>query len=289
MSLQFNIPEAEFRSRAKRIKALVFDLDDTLLNSEKNIPEPALHSIRALQKAGVFVSICTARNCSAAQYYAQQLDILGVYSAVSGCQLVDGQTGTLVSSHAMQNEDAIRLVEFCLEHNLPFSLSIGSDGYVGGPLEPDSDPIKRRLRQKKTVVPGYSMKKLTDPGILRGASVYKIVVHTEGAYPLLSGFIHKNISSAQCAITSKGIINIFPAGYNKGAGIIQIAEQMNISPAEFCTFGDFWSDVPMFEVSGLSVAMGNAKADVRKKASAVTEAADQDGIALVLNSVFLTG
>ena len=45
----------------------------------------------------------------------------------------------------------------------------------------------------------------------------------------------------------------------------------------------------MFEVSGLSVAMGNAKADVRKKASAVTEAADQDGIALVLNSVFLTG
>ena len=110
MPLQFNIPEAEFRSRAKRIKALVFDLDDTLLDSEKNIPERALAEIHVLQEMGFFVSICTARNCSAAQYYADQIGIKGVYSAVSGCQLVDGQTGKLLKSRSMCDRDAVCLV-----------------------------------------------------------------------------------------------------------------------------------------------------------------------------------
>ena len=84
------------------------------------------------------------------------------------------------------------------------------------------------------------------------------------------------------------IINIFPAGCDKGTGVLQIAKQMVIQPERICVFGDFLNDIPMFEAAGLSIAVGNAAEAVRKKASAVTRAADEDGIAEALETVFLT-
>lgn len=288
MPVQFNIPEAEFRSRAKRIKALAFDLDDTLLDSEKNIPGRALTAIHTLQKKGLFVTICTARNCSAAQYYAQQLGIQGVYSAVSGCQLVDGQTGELLRGRSICDRDAVRLIAFCLEQDAPFSLSVGQEGYVGGPLEPDGAYMKLRSSRKKMVDPVRSMKKLADPEILYGQTVYKVVVHSEDFHDTLSRFLREHLPGVQCTVTSKGVVNLFPAGSDKGVGVLQIAEWMGIQPAGFCAFGDFSNDVPMFQACGLSVAMGNAEDAVRRKAAAVTEPADRNGIAEFLESVFLT-
>ena len=287
MPIQFNIPEAEFRSRAKQIKALVFDLDDTLLDSEKNIPGRALAAIHALQEKGSFVTICTARNCSAAQYYARQLGIQGVYSAVSGCQMVDGRTGKLLRGRSICDRDAVRLITFCLEQDAPFSLSVGQEGYVGGPLEPDGAYMKLRSSRKKMVDPVRSMKKLTDPEILYGQTVYKVVVHSEKFYDMLSRFLREQLPGVQCAVTSKGVVNLFPAGSDKGMGVLQIAEWMGIQPAGFCAFGDFSNDVPMFQACGLSVAMGNAEDTVRRKAAAVTESADRGGIAEFLESVFL--
>ena len=288
MSVQFNIPEAEFRSRAKKIKALVFDLDDTLLDSEKNIPGRALAAIHALQGKGLFVTICTARNCSATQYYAERLGIQGVYSAVSGCQLVDGQTGKLLRSRFICDRDAVGLVTFCLERDVPFSLSVGQKGYVGGSLEPDGTYMKQRGSRKKIVDPVRSMEKLTDPEILYGQTVYKVVVHSEEFYDTLTQFLREQFPGVQCAVTSKGVINLFPAGSDKGRGILQIAEWTGIQTAGFCAFGDFSNDVPMFQACGLSVAMGNAEDAVRRKAAAVTEPADRNGIAEFLESVFLT-
>ena len=45
-------------------------------------------------------------------------------------------------------------------------------------------------------------------------------------------------------------------------------------------FGDAAVDIPMFQVCDESVAMGNASAEVKEKASYVTADVDQDGLYL---------
>lgn len=288
MAIRFNIPEQEFRGRAVGIRALVFDLDDTLLNSEKQIPERALAAIRQLQEAGIFITLCTARNCSATQYYARLLGIRGVYSAVSGCQLVDAETGALLLSRSISEESAIRLVQHCMEIGAPFSLSAGYQGYLGGPIDLDGEYLKLRASRRRVVDPVHSMLRLTDPEVLRGQTIYKVVVHCEDFLDEISGFIRRSAPDAQCVVTSKGIINIFPAGSDKGAGVRQIAEYMKLAPEQICAFGDFANDIPMFQAAGLSVAMGNAGQTVRDSACAVAAPADEDGIAELLESVFLS-
>ena len=88
-------------------------------------------------------------------------------------------------------------------------------------------------------------------------------------------------------VTSKGIVNIFAAGRNKGTGLLEVCRKMGIPPENACAFGDFESDVPMFHAAGLSVAMGNATPQVQREAGAVTGCADGDGVADMLEACFL--
>ena len=43
-------------------------------------------------------------------------------------------------------------------------------------------------------------------------------------------------------------------------------------------FGDAFNDIPMFKETGISVAMGNAKPEVKQIADHVTDDIDQDGL-----------
>ena len=57
---------------------------------------------------------------------------------------------------------------------------------------------------------------------------------------------------------------------NKGAALSQFANLLAIPLAEIAVIGDGGNDVAMFERSGLSIAMGNAKPAVRQAADFVT-------------------
>lgn len=287
MAIKFHLPEQEFRRRAEQTRAIAFDLDDTLLDSRKVISVRTLRAIHALQRQGIFITLCTARNCSAAQYYADQIGISGLYSAVSGCQLVDGQSGAILRSTPMHEYDAIAIAGFCLERDIPFSLSVGHEGYVGGPVEPDGVYMNLREKRKKMIDPVHTLKKMTDPGVLLGQTVYKIVAHSIEHYDVLADFIAEQHPAVQCVITSKGIINMFPSCCNKGTGIQQISDYMGIPAAQICAFGDFTSDIPMFHAAGLSVAMGNAEPGVRNQACAETGCAEEEGVADFLEAVFI--
>jgi hypothetical protein len=47
------------------------------------------------------------------------------------------------------------------------------------------------------------------------------------------------------------------------------------------------NDVPMFDKSGLSIAMGNAAKDVQEQANFVTASCDDEGFALALEKYIL--
>jgi len=57
--------------------------------------------------------------------------------------------------------------------------------------------------------------------------------------------------------------------------------------AQIATIGDMPSDVPMFHRSGLSIAMGNATADVQSAASFVTTSNTEEGFSLAMEKYVL--
>ena len=71
---------------------------------------------------------------------------------------------------------------------------------------------------------------------------------------------------------------VAPAGVNKGVTILRLLAHLGIDPADAIGIGDNWNDAEMYEVCGLSIAMGNAAPGIAELADQVTETIDADGI-----------
>jgi hydroxymethylpyrimidine pyrophosphatase-like HAD family hydrolase len=66
---------------------------------------------------------------------------------------------------------------------------------------------------------------------------------------------------------------------NKGCVARYLSQTYGIPAAEIATIGDSANDVLMFAHSGLSIAMGNASAEVQRAARRVTTSNEDEGFA----------
>jgi Cof subfamily protein (haloacid dehalogenase superfamily) len=76
---------------------------------------------------------------------------------------------------------------------------------------------------------------------------------------------------------------------NKGHVVTLLSEELSIPPSEIATIGDMPNDVLMFQKSGVSIAMGNASADVQGKAKFVTASNEDEGFAKAMETLVLEG
>ena len=65
---------------------------------------------------------------------------------------------------------------------------------------------------------------------------------------------------------------------HKERGIFEIMKRYNVSDDRIVVFGDGLNDCSMFRPEWMTVAMGNAKPVLKKKARYITDDADDDGI-----------
>ena len=70
---------------------------------------------------------------------------------------------------------------------------------------------------------------------------------------------------------------------DKGEALKIICELNNIDVKESIAIGDGENDIPMFKVSGLSIAMGNAMENVKKVSDFITDSNEQDGVAKAID------
>jgi len=66
---------------------------------------------------------------------------------------------------------------------------------------------------------------------------------------------------------------------NKGAAVSWLSDRLDIPAGQMATIGDGPNDVLMFRRSGLSIAIGNAGAEVKAAADEVTSSNDDEGFA----------
>ncbi|MGQ0513148.1 Cof-type HAD-IIB family hydrolase, partial [Bacillus sp. D-CC] len=74
---------------------------------------------------------------------------------------------------------------------------------------------------------------------------------------------------------------------HKGNGLQEMAAYFNIPIEDTIAIGDNFNDVPMLQVAGLSVAMGNAEEDVKKLCDVVTLTNNEHGVAHAIEQFVL--
>lgn len=84
---------------------------------------------------------------------------------------------------------------------------------------------------------------------------------------------------------SQYAVHINSAGIDKATGFGRLMQQMNLSSEDVIAIGDSATDIPLFKVSGLSIAVGNALDDVKSEATMHVKAHAGDGVIEALNKI----
>ena len=267
------------------IKALFFDLDGTLLNSAKRIPDSAAAALKKCREKGMKVFLATARSdrLNIMLGWAEREYALfdgGIYCN-GGCCRTGGKTeyvyipkeavSTCVRIAAEYPEVHLSLH---MQGNLhAFNYTLPQDMY--GPWGVSKEDI---LPLSEEIFDG----------------VVKILMFThdlvKDALPLPAALFDR--LQAECGdiaklyLSDRGkTIQVVSRDVGKFAAIERLRVQLGLQKEEIAVFGDDVNDIEMLQNYPCSIAMGNAVPEVKQIAAHTTKSNDEDGIAYGIEEI----
>jgi Cof subfamily protein (haloacid dehalogenase superfamily) len=261
-----------------RIALVVSDVDGTLLTTDKTLTESAMAAVRRLHEAGIAFTITSSRPAIGMRFLIQPLQIKLPVGAFNGGCIIDPDLNP-IELHTIPAPAVQRSLEVLNEFGTDVWLFTwdrwfardGNGPYV--PLE------KRAIRADPTIVADFT------PYL---ASACKVVGSSADA-PLLQRCelaMQQALGTQATAVRSQSYyLDVTPPGCDKGTFVKAMASRLEIPKQAIATIGDMRNDLPMFEASGLSIAMGNATDEVKEMATQVTASNEEEGFASAIEMI----
>ncbi len=271
----------------KNIRMIGLDLDDTVLNSEKQMTQRVQDAIKKAIDAGIIVLPVTGRSLSALP--AEFVNISGVSYAVctNGAAVYDIKNNKVISQNGFSKENIFKVLEICEEYNVV--VSVFSEDQVYSERDLDYDALSRVYDKilmkyfKQSRVPVDSLREFVKTS---ESDIQKLtlIFYDPSIRDEISRIFQE---TGLCEVTSslKNNLELNALGVNKGKMLLSLGESLGISQSEIMAIGDSTNDLEMIRAVGYGVAMGNACEELKKIAKHVTGTADQDGVAMAIEDV----
>lgn len=268
------------------IKAIVLDIDGTLLNTGKIISEKTKQALIAAQEEGIKVILTSGRPTTGMLELAEQLEMTkyeGFLVSYNGARVTDCLTKEVLFNQAMSIETG----QAILEHLKNFDVipMIDKEDYLyvndvySGMLDlPDGafNIIEYEARGGN-----FKLSEIDDLAAFATFPINKILIAAQPEYlqkiaPALHAPFDEIVTAAFSApfyfeFTDKGI--------DKAKALNTVFPEMGIHSENIIAFGDGHNDRSIIEYAGIGVAMGNAVDALKEIADDVTLSCDEDGIA----------
>ncbi|GGE40831.1 phosphatase [Pullulanibacillus camelliae] len=242
---------------------IFFDLDGTILNSHKKIPESTREAIRILRQKGVTPAIATGRAPFMFEWIRQELGI-NTFVSFNGQYVVHEGKEVYKNPIALQNLVQLKKIADQHEHPLVFL------SHEGMGAENATHPfIKEGFASLKEKAPQYA------PDYYKTHPIYQGLLFSKPGEA--ESYLSKLVSfdSIQWHEYS---LDILPKGGSKAEGIKKLIEYLGIKREETAAFGDGLNDIQMLTFVGQGIAMGNGHIKAKKAADHITDSSDEDGI-----------
>ena len=254
----------------KKIKALFFDIDGTLVSfATHRVPDSAVSALEEAKRRGLKIYISTGRPVRLI-VNLQQIDrLVDGYVSTSGAYCFVGRQ--TVCCEPMLREDVDRVLEACRAWRVP--VVIVGTSKVAEYL--DDGVIDRSFRV------GLGLHDFRfDP--LDEVLSEPILQLTPFFSPSQEAEIMPKLRNCTSGRWTDAFIDITSMKADKGIGLRAMAEHEGFDAAETMAFGDGGNDIPLLRAAGIGVAMGNGRDDVKAIADYVTTHIDADGVAHAL-------
>lgn len=243
-------------------KVIFFDIDGTLLDRDGKFNPGTLYSLDKLKEKGIKCVVASGRHMI-------EIDDLPIkdypfdgYVLLNG-QIILDENKNIIYDHSLNENDMTILKEMFINKVLPI-VFVEKDRLYLNYIDDNVIKAQDSIVSTSPLIGEYM------GNIVYQASVF---VDKDGIRKLSKKLSHTKITSWH----EYGYDLIANEG-GKHNGILKILEYYNIDKNDSIAFGDGENDISMFEIVGLSIAMGDASLRVKEKADEATNTSKENGI-----------
>jgi Cof subfamily protein (haloacid dehalogenase superfamily) len=244
-------------------KIVFFDIDGTLLDHDKKLPDATKEAIKMLQANGTYVAIATGR---APFMYEGLREELGIESFVS----FNGQyvvfENQVIYTNPLNVEKLEELLEDSHKNEHPV-VHLNHETMKAN--HKHHRYIEESMGSLKFPHPDYS------PDFYKDRDIYQSLLFCPAEE---EGFYRDKYKEFTFIRWHQFSMDILPGGGSKAEGIKKMIDRLGFKMEDVYAFGDGLNDIEMLQSVGTGVAMGNAVTEVQKHANMITKPVDEDGI-----------
>jgi beta-phosphoglucomutase family hydrolase/Cof subfamily protein (haloacid dehalogenase superfamily) len=265
------------------IRVLVADVDGTLVTGAKELTPGAIDAARRLRMAGIDLVITSGRPPRGMAMLVGPLGLTTPIAAFNGGMVVEPDLHTIVQQRTISVAVAREVVDRLLASGLDVWVYRGNDWFVRDPRTPRVAKEQATVQFPPAVVDDLDSVLDGAVKIVGTSEDHALVARCEAELRDRVG------NDASAARSQPYYLDITHPDANKGSVVRDVARVMGIPPSRIAAIGDMPTDVMMFGLAGVSIAMGNASLEVQRCARYVTTSNDDEGFANAVNRFILGG
>jgi Cof subfamily protein (haloacid dehalogenase superfamily) len=263
------------------IKLIALDVDGTLMSSRNELLPSTVEALQAAADRGIHIVLCTGRMLSECGELLEQLPMIRYAVTCTGAQTVDTKTGATIGRRSLTADDLRLLCSHFWDLDVLLQVFDDHDGLM-------HNDAKCLAEAERFCSPGLAqaIRRYHAPEADLRAYVDAYEGPTNKLHMFFASAAHKNLAVERTkglpydfADTSATDLEIMPLGVDKGLGLQQLADYLDLDRSRVMAIGDGGNDEGMLRFAGLAVAMGNANDYIKSLAHRVTADNDHDGVA----------
>ena len=256
--------DAKLRYKAKKIKIIFFDIDDTLRNSKTGFVPTTIQTIfQQLREKGILTGIATGRGIFGVvpEIKALKPDF---FVTLNGAYIEDKKGNVIYSNKIAKDE---------VEEYITWTKEIGIDyGLVGS----HAAKLSRRTEMISQAIDPIYPDLEVDPDFYQKEDIYQMWTFEEqGDDLVLPDTLASTLRMVRWHEHSSDVV---PISGSKAAGVAKVVDQLGLKPENVMVFGDGLNDLELFDYAGISIAMGVSHDKIKEKADYITKTLEEDGI-----------
>ena len=256
--------DAKLRYKAKKIKIIFFDIDDTLRNSKTGfIPSTIPTVFQQLREKGILTGIATGRGIFGVvpEIKALKPDF---FVTLNGAYIEDKKGNVIYSNKIARDK---------VEEYIAWTKEVGIDyGLVGS----HEAKLSRRTEMISQAIDPIYPDLEVDSDFYQKEDIYQMWTFEDQGDDLT---LPENLSSTLRLVRwHEHSSDVVPISGSKAAGVAKVVDQLGLKPENVMVFGDELNDLELFDYAGISVAMGISHDKIKEKADYITKTLEEDGI-----------
>ena len=243
------------------MKAVIVDLDKTLLRSDKTISEKTQRVMEKCRQKGMKLLVATARPQRTMKVFLEQISV-DAATVSNGARVLCGDEKAECS---MEWDDVKEILRRLAGYpHLRITLETGDLAYSNLPIDGYETILVKDLFE-----------------VAKAEGALKLLVHMDdfSTWEIVKGIVPENVNMT---IAHGTLIQFQHKRATKWNGVKTMLDYVGCTPEEAIYFGDDHDDIESIRMCGMGIAMANGAEEVKMAADDIARSNDEDGVACYL-------